>query len=225
MTCRDTEEDEPMTDSATEQAPLDVPVPPERNPMRDPGNRLKLAVFCANVARGTSMSEAETLPKVTWEESQRLALAADRAGIDGMIPLGRWKATARGGGGGRPDVRALGVGVRAVGADRADQRLHDGEHAAVPPARRRADDVDDRPRLRRALLAERRRGLQRAGVQDARPRGPVARGPLRARRGVDDDHPSRVDGGGAVRLRRRLPHGRARSSPSPSRCSSRRRRS
>ena len=85
-----------MTDSATEQAPLDVPVPPERNPMRDPGNRLKLAVFCANVARGTSMSEAETLPRVTWEESQRIALAADRAGIDGMIPLGRWKATARG---------------------------------------------------------------------------------------------------------------------------------
>jgi dimethylsulfone monooxygenase len=86
-----------MTDSATEPAPMDVPVPPERNPMRDPGNRLKLAVFCANVARGTSMSDAETLPKVTWEESQRLARAADRAGIDGMIPLGRWKYTARGG--------------------------------------------------------------------------------------------------------------------------------
>jgi FMNH2-dependent dimethyl sulfone monooxygenase len=97
MTCRDTEEDEPMTDSATDQAPLDVPVPPERNPMRDPRNRLKLAVFCANVARGTSMSDAETLPKVTWDESRRLALAADRAGIDGMIPLGRWKYTARGG--------------------------------------------------------------------------------------------------------------------------------
>jgi alkanesulfonate monooxygenase SsuD/methylene tetrahydromethanopterin reductase-like flavin-dependent oxidoreductase (luciferase family) len=64
--------------------------------MRDPGNRLKLAVFCANVARGTSMSDAESLPKVTWPESRRLALAADRAGIDGMIPLGRWKATARG---------------------------------------------------------------------------------------------------------------------------------
>ena len=75
---------------------MDAPVAAERNPMRDPANRLKLAVFCANVARGTSMSDAETLPKVTWEESQRLARAADRAGIDGMIPLGRWKATARG---------------------------------------------------------------------------------------------------------------------------------
>ncbi len=85
-----------MTHSAPTSAPLDAPVPPERNPMRDPANRLKLAVFCANVARGTSMSEAESLPKVTWEESHRLALAADRAGIDGMIPLGRWKATARG---------------------------------------------------------------------------------------------------------------------------------
>jgi dimethylsulfone monooxygenase len=85
-----------MTDSATEQAPMDRPVPPERNPMRDPGNRIKLAVFCANIARGTSMSDAEMLPKATWEESQRLAHAADRAGIDGMIPLGRWKATARG---------------------------------------------------------------------------------------------------------------------------------
>ena len=70
-----------MTDSATEQAPLDVPVPPERNPMRDPRNRLKLAVFCANVARGTSMSEAETLPE----------------GHVGGVPSGsRWPPTAPG---------------------------------------------------------------------------------------------------------------------------------
>jgi dimethylsulfone monooxygenase len=86
-----------MTGSSTPTVLVDVPVAPERNPMRDPGNRLKLAVFCANVARGTSMSDAETLPKVTWGESRRLAVAADRAGLDGMIPLGRWKYTARGG--------------------------------------------------------------------------------------------------------------------------------
>ena len=84
--------------------------------------------------------------------------------------------------------RAVGLGGRPGGADRADQRVHDGEHAAVPPARRGAHDLDDRPHLRRALLAERRRGLQRAGVQDVRHRGPAARGPLRARRRVDDDH-------------------------------------
>ena len=106
-----------MTDSATDQAPLDVPVPPERNPMRDPRNRLKLAVFCANVARGTSMSDAETLPKVTWEESGGSRWPPTAAGIDGMIPLGRWKAhRARRRPTGRPDVRALGLGVGAVGA-------------------------------------------------------------------------------------------------------------
>jgi FMNH2-dependent dimethyl sulfone monooxygenase len=66
-------------------------VPRERNPMLDPANRLKLAVFCANTARGTSMSTAETLPKATWPESARLGVAADRAGIDGFIPLARWK--------------------------------------------------------------------------------------------------------------------------------------
>jgi alkanesulfonate monooxygenase SsuD/methylene tetrahydromethanopterin reductase-like flavin-dependent oxidoreductase (luciferase family) len=64
--------------------------------MLDDANRLKLAVFCANVARGTSMSFADTLPTGSWDESARLAIAADRAGIDGMIPLGRWKNNNRG---------------------------------------------------------------------------------------------------------------------------------
>ena len=176
-----------MTDSATAHVPLDAPVPPERNPMRDPGNRLKLAVFCANVARGTSMSDAETLPKVTWEESQRLAVAADRAGIDGMIPLGRWKYTARGGPIEADRTFEPWVWASALSAitERISMFTTVNMHA-VPPARRGAHDVDHRPRLGRALLAERRRGLQRAGVQDARDGGPAARGPLRPRRRVDD---------------------------------------
>ncbi|MGH2850250.1 MAG: hypothetical protein ACRDLP_06505, partial [Solirubrobacteraceae bacterium] len=66
--------------------PLDRPVPRETNPMLDPGNRLKLALFCANVARGTSMSFADSLPKGQWEEASRLARRADAAGIDGYIP-------------------------------------------------------------------------------------------------------------------------------------------
>ena len=75
--------------------PLDRPVPRERNPMLAPDNRLKLALFCANVARGTSMSFAESLPKGQWEEAARLATRADAAGIDGYIPLGRWKHNSR----------------------------------------------------------------------------------------------------------------------------------
>jgi alkanesulfonate monooxygenase SsuD/methylene tetrahydromethanopterin reductase-like flavin-dependent oxidoreductase (luciferase family) len=73
----------------------DALVARERNPMLDPANRLKLAVFCANVARGTSLSHADTLPTGSWDESRRLAQAADRAGIDGFIPLARWKNTER----------------------------------------------------------------------------------------------------------------------------------
>ena len=78
------------------ESTLDSPVPRERNPMLDEANRLKLAVFCVNVARGTSISFAESLPKATWDESARLAQAADRAGLDGFIPLGRWKNNSRG---------------------------------------------------------------------------------------------------------------------------------
>jgi alkanesulfonate monooxygenase SsuD/methylene tetrahydromethanopterin reductase-like flavin-dependent oxidoreductase (luciferase family) len=74
---------------------LDTPVPREHNPMLDPANRFKLALFCANVARGTSMSFAPSLPRGQWEESARLAKRADVAGIDGYIPLGRWKHNSR----------------------------------------------------------------------------------------------------------------------------------
>jgi alkanesulfonate monooxygenase SsuD/methylene tetrahydromethanopterin reductase-like flavin-dependent oxidoreductase (luciferase family) len=63
--------------------------------MLDPANRLKLALFCANVARGTSMSFADSLPKGQWAEASRLARRADAAGIDGYIPLGRWKHNSR----------------------------------------------------------------------------------------------------------------------------------
>jgi alkanesulfonate monooxygenase SsuD/methylene tetrahydromethanopterin reductase-like flavin-dependent oxidoreductase (luciferase family) len=70
----------------------DPTIPREQNPMLSPANRLKLAVFCANTARGTSLSFAETLPRASWPESARLGQAADEAGIDGYIPLGRWKS-------------------------------------------------------------------------------------------------------------------------------------
>jgi alkanesulfonate monooxygenase SsuD/methylene tetrahydromethanopterin reductase-like flavin-dependent oxidoreductase (luciferase family) len=75
--------------------PLDRPIPRQQNPMLEPGNRLKLALFCANVARGTSMSFAPSLPKGQWQEAARLAVRADAAGIDGYIPLGRWKHNSR----------------------------------------------------------------------------------------------------------------------------------
>ena len=54
-------------------------------------NRFKLAVFGANVSGGCSITDAEGAIEVSWEESRRIAQLADRAGIEAMIPVARWK--------------------------------------------------------------------------------------------------------------------------------------
>ncbi|MFM1916674.1 MAG: hypothetical protein RJB01_189 [Actinomycetota bacterium] len=72
----------------------DTRIPRSSNPIAD-HDGFKLALFCLNTARGSSISHAETLPKATWDETVRVAQAADRAGIDGIIPLARWKNTYR----------------------------------------------------------------------------------------------------------------------------------
>lgn len=55
------------------------------------GNKLKLAVFGANVSGGCAMTSAEGTIKVDWDESKRIARAAERAGIEAMIPVARWR--------------------------------------------------------------------------------------------------------------------------------------
>lgn len=73
---------------------LDHRVPRSTNPVAN-RDGFKLALFCLNTARGSSISHADTLPKATWDESVRVAQAADAAGIDAIIPLARWKNTFR----------------------------------------------------------------------------------------------------------------------------------
>ncbi len=51
----------------------------------------KLAVFGANIAGGTNLTYAAGPPSVTWDESLRIAQAADTAGFDALIPVARWK--------------------------------------------------------------------------------------------------------------------------------------
>jgi FMNH2-dependent dimethyl sulfone monooxygenase len=74
---------------------LDAPVAKSTNPVLDGGD-FKLALFCLNSSRGSTVSHADTVPKATWAESVRVAAAADRAGIDAIIPLARWKNWVRG---------------------------------------------------------------------------------------------------------------------------------
>jgi dimethylsulfone monooxygenase len=54
-------------------------------------NRLKLGVFGANVSNGCAITEAEGRLETTWPNTKRIALLADRAGLEAMVPVARWK--------------------------------------------------------------------------------------------------------------------------------------
>lgn len=54
-------------------------------------NRLRLAVFSPNMAGGNNLTVAPEAPKATWEESKRLALAAEAAGFEALISVARWR--------------------------------------------------------------------------------------------------------------------------------------
>ncbi|GAA1830464.1 LLM class flavin-dependent oxidoreductase [Pseudonocardia ailaonensis] len=53
-------------------------------------NRFKLGVFAPNVSGGMIMSHAETGFRVTWDQQLEIARAADRGGLDAVVPVGRW---------------------------------------------------------------------------------------------------------------------------------------
>lgn len=55
------------------------------------GNKLKLAVFGANVSGGCAMTSVEGTIQVDWAESKRIARAAEQAGIEAIIPVARWR--------------------------------------------------------------------------------------------------------------------------------------
>ena len=61
------------------------------HPLRDNPHRLKLAVFGVNVSGGCAMTREPGTPSITWEESKRIAIQADRAGFDALVPVARWK--------------------------------------------------------------------------------------------------------------------------------------
>jgi alkanesulfonate monooxygenase SsuD/methylene tetrahydromethanopterin reductase-like flavin-dependent oxidoreductase (luciferase family) len=54
-------------------------------------NRFKLGVFCFNVSHGAAITTAEGTLTPTWAENVQIAQAADRAGWEFLLPLGRWR--------------------------------------------------------------------------------------------------------------------------------------
>jgi len=65
--------------------------PSSTNPMLSSSNRLKLGVFGVNVSSGCSMTDMPETIKVEWDESVRIAQLAESAGIEGMVPVARWR--------------------------------------------------------------------------------------------------------------------------------------
>jgi FMNH2-dependent dimethyl sulfone monooxygenase len=60
--------------------------------LRSP-NKLKLGVFGFNISGGPSgITFADGPPKIaSWDEVKSVAVAADEAGLEALVPIGRWK--------------------------------------------------------------------------------------------------------------------------------------
>ena len=54
-------------------------------------NKLKLGLFGANCSSGRNVTKVPERWSGTWSDNLRLARMADDAGIDFMLPIGRWK--------------------------------------------------------------------------------------------------------------------------------------
>jgi FMNH2-dependent dimethyl sulfone monooxygenase len=57
----------------------------------DGGNRLKLGLFGANCSSGRAVTKVPERWSGSWPDNLRLVRMADDAGIDFMLPIGRWK--------------------------------------------------------------------------------------------------------------------------------------
>jgi alkanesulfonate monooxygenase SsuD/methylene tetrahydromethanopterin reductase-like flavin-dependent oxidoreductase (luciferase family) len=54
-------------------------------------NRLKIGLFGANCSSGRAVTTVPERWSGSWRDTLALAKAADAAGIDFMLPIGRWK--------------------------------------------------------------------------------------------------------------------------------------
>jgi alkanesulfonate monooxygenase SsuD/methylene tetrahydromethanopterin reductase-like flavin-dependent oxidoreductase (luciferase family) len=65
--------------------------PRRQRPLLAGGNRLKLGLFGANCSSGRNVTKVPERWSGTWPDNLKLAQMADKAGIDFMLPIGRWK--------------------------------------------------------------------------------------------------------------------------------------
>src|ERR1700731_4675202 len=84
------------------------------------GNALKIGIFGAHCSSGRSATKVPERGSASWPDCLRLARMADEAGIDFMLPIGRWK-----GYGGETDFpgETLETGTWAAGLLAATERI------------------------------------------------------------------------------------------------------
>lgn len=62
----------------------------KRHPLKGP-NQLKLGAFSANADGGLAITTVEERWRARWSDNQNMAQIADRAGLEFLLPIARWK--------------------------------------------------------------------------------------------------------------------------------------
>ncbi|MBV8243971.1 MAG: LLM class flavin-dependent oxidoreductase [Hyphomicrobiales bacterium] len=55
------------------------------------GNRMKLGVMAFNCSHGSTITTVPEAWKLNWSDTKDIAQAVDRAGMEALLPVGRWK--------------------------------------------------------------------------------------------------------------------------------------
>ena len=147
-------------------------------------NALKIGLFGANCSSGRAVTMVPERWTGNWEDNLALARMADEAGIEFMLPVGRWK-----GYGGDTDYQGTTLetitwATGLLAPDQAHDRVRHRARAAVPSDHRRQADGHRRSRRRGPLRPQHRGRLERGRVRDVRRHAARPRGALRLRAGV-----------------------------------------
>jgi hypothetical protein len=55
------------------------------------GNRMKLGVMAFNCSHGSTITTVPEAWRLNWPDTVEIAQAVDRAGMEAVLPVGRWR--------------------------------------------------------------------------------------------------------------------------------------